>query len=269
MALKFTVNTLDEVPENARSLYSQRDGKFVLSVEGDVPGYVPAAQLAEANGKLAEFRENNIKLLKALGVDGVDAGVSRAALFAGFDAAKLEALKAVDPAEYQRLKANADKLTEKGIKDPEDVTNVLTRMLDERVKPLRDALAAEQQARRDSDARAAKALLRETVGGKYLKVGGKPAALDFIIQQAEGAFEVAEGQIKARLGKLSPKDGSSPLTVDEWMESAAKEYDFAFEASQGAGLTQPVRKTPAGGPSTFRTPSGAQLKTDGITVLTS
>jgi hypothetical protein len=58
MALKFTVDTLDEVEEPLRQHYVEDNGKFTLATD---------------HPKIAEFRENNIRLTKELAkFEGID-----------------------------------------------------------------------------------------------------------------------------------------------------------------------------------------------------
>jgi hypothetical protein len=62
---KAVVATLEEVPQALRSEYEPRDGKFVLKVEGDLPGYVAEGVVAQQRTKLDEMRENNRTLMSS------------------------------------------------------------------------------------------------------------------------------------------------------------------------------------------------------------
>ena len=53
MALKFQFKSKDEIPAEHLPLYAERDGAWVLNVEG-----------AADKSKLDEFRTNNVALLK-------------------------------------------------------------------------------------------------------------------------------------------------------------------------------------------------------------
>ena len=55
MALKFKLKSKDEIPAEFQSLYVERDGAFVLDVDG-----------VADKSKLDEFRTNNVALLKQL-----------------------------------------------------------------------------------------------------------------------------------------------------------------------------------------------------------
>ncbi len=60
MALKFVVDSIDEIDTSLRSHYVEENGKFTLVTQGDHP-------------KVAEFRDKNVALLKAAAkFDGID-----------------------------------------------------------------------------------------------------------------------------------------------------------------------------------------------------
>ena len=231
MALKFEVEKLEDVPEPARGFYEQKDGKFVLGVEG----VAAARDLAEANGKIVEFRDTNVKLLKALGADSFDGALARAALLQGIDPAKLERLKAIDPDEFARLKAAADELKKKGVTDPADLDTRLNAALEAALGPVREQLANEQKARATAQGRADEALLRQSIGEKALKAGLQPGALDFLIAKAHDDFHVVDNAVKAKDNKFSADKPGQALGVDEWLAGKMKEFGFAFAASQGGG----------------------------------
>lgn len=263
MAIKAVLATLDGVTDALKALYTLRDGKYVLDVEGDMPGYVPAQ-------KHAEFRDNNVKLLKALGAETVEAALQRAGLFEGLTSERLTALKAIDPAEYADLRAKADALKKKGVDKPDDLDGLKKSLLEELkasvVGPLQQKLTDMEKAVQAKDARLADQALRSAVGERFVKAGGKPSATDFIVDRAKQAFKVVDDKVVAVDGKYNAQ--GEPLTVDEWVASATKEFDFAFEPSNGGGAAPAgagSKRAPQTGP--IRTPSGAVLNTDGITAL--
>ena len=64
MSLKYRYETKEDVPAEHMPFYAERDGAFVLDVDGVVdPSYV--AELRRVNkSKLVEFRNSNVALLK-------------------------------------------------------------------------------------------------------------------------------------------------------------------------------------------------------------
>jgi hypothetical protein len=231
MPLKFEVEKLEDVPEPARGFYEQKDGKFVLGVEG----VAPARDLAEANGKIVEFRDSNRALMRALGAETIDAALSRAALVAGIDPAKLERLKAIDPDEYAALKAAAAKLKEKGVTDPADLDTRLSAALEAALTPVKQELASEKQARAEAQKRADEALLRQSIGDKALKAGLDPAYLDFMTTKAHDDFHVIDNAVKAKDNKFSADKPGQALGIDEWLAGKMKEFSRIFAPAQGGG----------------------------------
>jgi len=231
--LEAVVTDINTVPEAARAFYVEKDGKHVLSVKGELPGFVPAL-------KHAEMRQTNISLLRAIGAETPEAALARVAVFAGIDTAKLEKLKAIDPEEYATLKAQADELGKKGVKKPDDLQAAITAALDgfkkEVVAPLQADLTATKTREQAKDQRIADATLREAVAARFTKAGGRSDAgvLDFIISRAKDAgFKASDDKVTAPEGKFGPT--GEPLTLDDWMLAATREHVFAFEASNGGG----------------------------------
>jgi len=266
MGIKIVVAALTDVPENLRSLYEQKDGKYVLALEGDVPGFVAAKDLAEANGKIVELRDTNIKLLKGIGAETIEAALTRVAAISGIDTAKLVALKDLDLVAAKAALERVAALEAKGVKSGEDVQAQITAALTAALTPLREELAGEKKARTEAQQRADRALLRQTIGDKYVKAGGKPSALDFIVDRAP--FRVVDNAVSAQENKYSADKPGEPMGLDEWLAGAVKEFDFAFEPSKGGGAVGGAGNGSGvhqGG--SFKTRDGAEVKTDGITVL--
>ena len=119
MALALTLEKLDGIDPAVAALYTEKDGKFTLDVEGLEDTSALKAALKEANREAAERRK------------------------------ALEKLKDVDPEEYQRLKTEAaeretkklteagefDKLREKWAKEQADKDAEWTRKVAEKAFP--------------------------------------------------------------------------------------------------------------------------------------
>ena len=220
MALKFTINDLVEVPGPLRDLYTKTaDGKFILAVEGH-----PDA------AKLSEFRNNNLALLR--------------------EVEELRPLKTkfegIDP---EAVKADRLKLTELEKTKPEE---------SRRLTELEAELAAEKTARASAQGKADRGLLRDTLRSKALAAGVLPAALDICLDKAEPVFAVVNETVQARPNTFSKSRPGEPLSIDEWLTGAMKEFSFLFAASVGGGA-DPKRGGGAGGAKELRNPSPAQL----------
>lgn len=233
-AIKTKVTSLEAVPEALRQFYVQDGDVFVLVLEGEVPGFVPATKLAEQTSKLVEFRDNNIRLLKAVGAESVDGALTQ-----------VEALKAIDPKEQEALRKRIAEMEKAGVKGAEDVDARIKASIEAANAPLRQELEKERQIRINAQQRADRATLRSTIGDRFIKHGGRPAVLDFILSEAEKSFVVADDAVKAREGKFSPDNPGNPLSLEEWMGEITKTYDFAFGATQGGGTPAPAPGKPA------------------------
>ena len=221
------VDKLEDLPEPVRQYYTARDGKYHVDLTGAPAGFVPAADVAAANGKLVEFRDNNILLKKQVDellpikakVEGLD-----------IDAAKAALVKVAD-------------LEKRGVKDVSDLQPIIAAAM----KPLQDQLqlittsAAEERKKNDD------LVLRTAIGDAFIKAGGEPAALDYIVSKAKaGIFNVEAGVVKAAANLFSADKPSEPLSVAEWLTRQTKESSFAFKPSAGSGAN-PI--PPGGGPS--------------------
>lgn len=157
-ALAPVVDAIDQVPEPLRSFYEHKDGKFVLSVSGAIPGFVPASELVVANNKVTEFRDTNIALVKerdtlktleGFGSLGVDLETAKAAVTA-----------------HKALK-------DKGVNTPDDLDTKIAAAVSAAVKPLNDALTAASQTAKEQRERADRSTMQTAIGAVFLKQGGK------------------------------------------------------------------------------------------------
>lgn len=238
------VDSLDQVPEAARPFYEAKDGKFVISLNGSPQGFVPAADLATAHGKVVEFRDTNIALTK--------------------EVEQLRPLKTqfegIDPVAAKAALTAQAALEKKGVKNADDVSSLVTTAVEAALKPVKEQLIAAQEASQANQKRADDAVLRTTISEKFLKAGGKPKAVDFVVGQALTAFEVKNGVVAALANKFSAEKPGEALGVDEWLVGVAKEHDFVFEASSGSGAA-PVKggSAPKPGQTILRDPTPQQL----------
>jgi hypothetical protein len=178
----------------------------------DVEGAASADEINALTAKVNEFRENNVRLMK--------------------DA---ERFKDIDPARYQQLVAQADELGKKGVKGSADIEAAIKTAVDAAIAPLKTELETSSKARQAAQEKADAATMRTQIGDKALKLGLKPGAMDYILLQAGQKFAVVDGAVKAKDNVFSAKNPGNALDVDEWLGSAVKEHDFAFESSRGGG----------------------------------
>lgn len=216
--MKTVLTALDGLSEDLKTEYEAKDGKFYLKLEGDVPSHTAA--LAAANARIIEFRNKNIELMKEteelrplkLQFEGIDADAAKDAL--------------------EKVKA----LGKKGIKDIDDFEARVKMTVDEVVKPLREQLQTSANETAAERRRADEFLLHSTIGDTFVKAGGKPNAVDFIVGLAKDNFEVKDGKVSTKAGKFSTEKPGDALSVTEWLTtSIQKDHDYVFEPSKGGG----------------------------------
>lgn len=245
-ALAPVVDRLEDVAEPARQFYTAKDGKFHVDLSGAPAGFVPATELALANGKVVEFRDTNIALKKQ-----VDEFAPKLAKFDGLDP---EAAKAALAAQ--------DALKKKGVTSADDLTTLMTTTVNNAVAPLMDQIKAITQSAQDAKNRADIMTLRETLAAKFVKAGGVPDALEFIVGKANGIFTVDGGAVKAAANQFSTDRPGEALGVDEWITRLTKEAAFAFKPSSGGGAPPTSGNSAPGRPAgqlVIKDPTAQQL----------
>lgn len=203
MGLKLAVDSLDGVDKALHGLYEERDGKFVLALDGD-PGFVPAA-------KLTEFRDSNRKL---------NADLKAAA-------EKLKQFDGVDPDEYRKLKESGD-----------DKPNPQATALQKRIEALEAAIRAENEQRVAAEQRLAQTKIGDALRQAAQKIGVNPGMIDDVIQlpSIRSAWQLdAKGNVVAKDGDevIYGKDGRAPITVEEFMQGRL--HKGYLQPSSGGG----------------------------------
>jgi hypothetical protein len=145
--------------------------------------------------KLAEFRENNIKLTK----ENEELTKRVAELTTRYDG--------IDP---DAVKADRAKLSE-----------------------LEKANATERAAHADTRKRADGFAIESAITDVFARNGGRPEARQFVIAQAAGQFTVENGEVKGT--KFSPDRPGQPISVDEWVTLQTRQNAFCFLPSIGGG----------------------------------
>jgi len=226
--LKSTIETIEEVDEAFRPHYKVAPAGtkgFVLDLDDTPTGFTPNAEPAANANKVVEFRNNNIALIKE-----VEELRPLKTKFSGID--PIEAKAAIDKVKELKVK---------GVTKPDDVENLMSAMLkkftEDVVDPLKTELATEKTARTTADQAVATATMRTQLGEKFLKIGGEPGALSFILTQAEDSFHVVDGHTVAKENVFSTDSPGSALEPDEWLKhsATAPATSFAFKTSNGGG----------------------------------
>lgn len=223
MAFKATVSKaeFEKLPEPVRAEYKEQDGQFVLQVDG----MTLDSEVEQINARLAEFRDNNVKLLKdAKRFEGVD----------------IDALKAAQN-ELSTLK-------KAGVSKPDDLQAAIAQAL----APVQSRLEAMEQAKRAAET----ALENKNFEDRLWSVGAK-AGVDELyredyINRAKKVFKFKEGDLVAERNEApiyskKKNNTTAPLTPEEWtMEWLPTEAPGFFKSSKGTD-TKPGGSNAGGG----------------------
>lgn len=209
----------DKLSEALKEHYAESNGKYVPQVEG----MVLESQLNEVKSKLAEFRDTNITVLK-----------DRDKL-----KKQLEAFDGIDTEEYKALKAEKESLGKLGVNNSTDLPKVIESFVAKAVNPLKQELetakAEREQAKHELQAKAVDTKITEAA----IKAGILPDVLSDVVERAHKIFKYVDGEVVARNGELPiyGKDGSKPLSIEEWIGKPAETSlpKAFFQPSSGGG----------------------------------
>ena len=209
MPLKYKFVKREEIPTEQQALYVEREGAFYLDVESVVE-----------KAKADELRAHNIELRKQI--------EDRDARFEGIDPEAVRQLAAEKERleEEQRLKdGKFQEVMESRLKAQKvDSDKQLTSVTGER-----DAYFAQLTAIQ----------IDQGVLTAATKRGLRPTALPDITARARQTFKLVNGVPRAfeadgktvRYGK----DGITPMTLEEWMDTQVSDAPHLFEANAGGG----------------------------------
>jgi hypothetical protein len=209
MALKFKFKTKEEVPAESQSLYVERDGAWMLDVDGVVD-----------KAKLDEFRANNVALTNQL-------------------AEQKKRFEGIDPDEVRKLAEDKRKLEEAQQLKGGEVEKVVESRL-KNAKTEWDKQFNAVTAERDAlNSRLTAIQIDQGVITVATKKGLRPTAIPDITARARVVFKLVDGAPRAyeadgqtvRVGK----DGITPMTLDEWVDQQVADAPHLFETNSGSG----------------------------------
>lgn len=223
MALKHKLASRAEwegLAEPVRREYVEKDGAFVLDVEGSV--VVPAEEHRSFQVKFAEFRDNN-KILYEKNKD----------LQAKADA--LAKYEGIDPEKYRELEGEVKQFKEKGVGSPEDLQGIIAKEIEKATKPIREKWEAAEAARVKAQKDVEQGKFRELVDAEATKAGVAGSAKRFVLREADSLFEYKDGNIVPKEGVRHPTDPLQDYTPSAWLQQLAKSDAYLFEPSTGSG----------------------------------
>ena len=209
MPLKYKYPTRQEIPAEQSALYMEREGAFYLDVEGVTDKL-----------KADELRAHNIELRKQI--------EDRDARFEG-----------IDPEAVRQLAAEKERLEEEQrLKDGKFQEVMESRLKAQKVDA--DKLLTSVTGERDAYFAQLTAIqIDQGVLTAATKRGLRPTALPDITARARQTFKLVKGVPQAfeadgktvRYGK----DGITPMTLEEWMDTQVSDAPHLFEANAGGG----------------------------------
>lgn len=209
MALKFVLDSIDDLDDSLKGLYSKHtDGKYYLDVDGAV-----------AKNKVDEFRDNNIRLKQDL-EEMVDK-------FGNVDLDKYKAFLDKEANDDGKKRITMEKVDE-------IVAERTTAMKAEHVTQL-DALKTTNGA---LNGQLNGLLIDGTIRTAAVEAKIASTALDDVILRAKQTFKVVEGKAVAHDDKgqiIYGKNGTDPLSTSEWIGGLKTSAPHLFEISKGGG----------------------------------
>lgn len=212
--LKPVLDTLDGVEEAVKTLYVEKDGKFLLDVEGVTPN-------ADVDG----LRRNRDDILK-------EKKEAETALRAFTDAG-------VDLEEYARLKDEERTREGKKMVPASEVEALATERTREAVERAETAVKTAEDALAETNALLDKSILENQViqAAEDAAVRGK--AIGTVVTMARSAGWRREGEgvvLVGSDGKPVYGVAGQPKTLKEWVEGLKEEgHEYLFEDSSGGG----------------------------------
>jgi hypothetical protein len=207
MALPYVVETLESVAEPFRTEYKEKDGKFVLDLEGADDHFVPKSDWKKINDE-STARRHQIAAWKKLGFDSPEKAAE------AFETQKQLAAQAGDGAAILKQKQD-EWAAEKASIEAE----------------LNTARASERGA-----------VVGERLSGALAKAGATEEGIELLPERFGNRikFETVDGK---RVIKIMKADGETPMagsgeggvaTLDDLVKEAVKKYPSLFKGS-GAG----------------------------------
>lgn len=219
MSLQLTVDTLDSVPETFRSLYTEKDGRFALQVEGieDTGGLKKALETERKNAREAQ------RLAKQY--DGL-----------GLTADEIKAL-------VEEKRQSEDKK----LKDQGNFEAILKQKETEWSKQLETERAARTAAERSEQ----KAVLGTSLMSALTKLGATEEGIDLLPDRL-GARIRYEMNGDSRVIRILSVDGETPMagsakdgfaTFDDLVKEAAGKWPSLFKSNSPGGGGKPPGST--------------------------
>lgn len=218
MALRREYATADEIPAELKALYVEKDGKFLLDVDGGVAGPDQAGALDKERKRARELEKTLNDLRKNL--------------------------EGLDPAKAREALATLRQLEEKG--DLAELPEALQTKVDAIVRKRTERMAADYQEKlaaaegqvKTLNGRLEELLIDNGLRTAAAKSGVKPSAIDDVVLYGRTQWKLdKDGKPVPMKGDevLYGKDGKTPMSPDEWLADRSTDRPHWFEPSTGGG----------------------------------
>ena len=202
MALKYKYTNKQEIPAEQQAFYVERDGAWLLDADGVV-----------SQAKLDEFRQNNLTLTN-----------------------QLKKFEGIDPEAVRQLAEEKRKLEEAAQLKAGEVDKVVAARLKAELDKVHVPVVAERDA---LHGRLTAIQIDQAVVNEATKRGLRPTAIPDITSRARTTFKLVNGVPQAFEGDGQTarmgKDGTSPMTLAEWVDALVSDAPHLFEANAGGG----------------------------------
>lgn len=225
MGLKYSVETLDDVDEQYRDLYTEKNGKYVLDAEG-LPEPEDNSGLKTALEREREARKKYEKQIKAWEKTGKS------------------------PDEIAELLAAREETERKKAEEEGDFDKLLSQHRSKWEKE-KDELASELEAARASER---SAIINTSLMAALTKAGATEEGIDLLPDRLSNRIKF-EREGTERVIKIVSGDGETPMagsakdgtaTFDDLAKEALEKYPSLFKGS-GAGGSGKLPDSKAGG----------------------
>ncbi|HSA12569.1 MAG TPA: hypothetical protein P5205_19590 [Candidatus Paceibacterota bacterium] len=210
MALKLKFKSKDEVPAEQQALYVEREGEWMLDVDGG----------AVEKAKHDEFRTANVALKKEI-------------------EETRKRFEGIDPEEVRKLAEEKRRLEEEQQLKAGEVEKVYENRLKTVRADLEKQLSGVTGELNTATAQLTRIQIDQGVITVATKKGLRPTAIPDITARARNVFRLEKGVPTAfeadgktvRVGK----DGITPLNLEEWVDLQVAEAPHLFESNAGGG----------------------------------
>ena len=203
MSLKFELESLEGMDEGVTKLYTEKDGKFYLDVDGAV-----------SKSTVTEFRDKNIGLMK-----------------------QLDDFKDVDLNKYKELLDKSQEIDAKKMMPASEIETQVS----ERVKGMKtdfDTKYTELTGTNKTLTKQLEVLLIDSAVRAAATVAKvSPEGTEDVLLRAKAVFRIEDGVAIPYDGESVKygKDGKSPQTLAEWIGDLSKSASHQFMSSTGSG----------------------------------